>query len=62
MVQVTMRDDDQIEVAAPQQGKVRCRTAPRLLRVQPAIDKQVEVADLNEQRIGANAAIAVQVD
>ena len=61
VVEMAVRDDDEIEALAMQGGQVGCGSASRFLRVEAAIDQNVEIAELDKQRIGADAAIAVQV-
>ena len=61
VVQMAVRDDDQIEGEAAQLGKIRRGGPADFLRIQAAIDQNIEVAELDEQRIGTNAAVAVQV-
>jgi hypothetical protein len=62
VVEVAVGDDDQVEGLAPERREVGGGRAAHLLRVQAAVDQHVELADLDEQRIGADAAVAVQVD
>src|SRR5277367_3846619 len=62
VVQVAVGDDDEVQVLPAQRGVVGGRAAAHLLRVEPRIHKDVEVAQLDEQRVGANAAIAVQIN
>jgi hypothetical protein len=62
MVEVAVRDDDQVDRLAPQRRVVRRGLAARLLGVQPRVHKDVEVTELDEQRVGAYAAVAVQVN
>ena len=62
VVQVAVGDDDQVEVLPPQGRVVGGGPPADLLRVKARVDQDVEVAQLDEQRIGADAAIAVQID
>src|ERR1019366_7466611 len=54
--------DDQVERLPPEGGVVGRRPAAHLLGVEPRIDQDVEVTELDEQRVGAYAAVAVQVN
>ena len=62
VVEVAVRDDDQVQRLSPQRLEVRRRHAAHPFGMQPAVDQEIEVADLDEQRIGTDAAVAVQVD
>ena len=62
MVEVTVRDDDQIEIDPVERAKIRRGGPAHFLRMQAAVDEEIEVAELDEQRVGTNAAVAVQVD
>ena len=57
MVQMAVRDDDEIQFDVAQQRKVRQRAEPGRLRVQAAVHQDVQVADHQQKRIGADAAL-----
>ena len=62
VIQVAVGDDDQIQRHAPQRAEVgRGRTTDHL-RMQSAIDENLEIAELNVAGIGADAAVAVEVE
>ena len=62
VVEVTVRHQDEIEGLALEFGKVRSSATPGQLGVQSAIHEDPEIAQLKEQRVCADAAVAVQVD
>ena len=62
VVQVAVRDNDQIQRHAPQRAEVGRGRAADHLRMQSAIDENLEIAELKIAGIGADAAVAVEVD
>ena len=57
-----MSEHDQVEVDTVDFVIVRHRLFAHLFWVQSGIDENVEAADLNEVRVGANAALTVEID
>ena len=56
-----MRDDDQIQRDSAERLQIGRRNAPDAFWIQAAIDQNIQIAELDEQRVGTDAAIAVQV-
>src|SRR5215207_7953814 len=56
-----MRDDDQVQRDAAQWLEIGSGNATHAFGMQPAIHENVEVSKLDEQRVGTDAAVAVQV-
>jgi hypothetical protein len=59
MIEMTMRDDDQIEANVFDQFQLRHRSDARCLRIQSAINEDVQIANLEEEGIGTDASLAV---
>ncbi|MEY4004181.1 MAG: hypothetical protein RLZZ221_277 [Verrucomicrobiota bacterium] len=62
VVEVAVGDDDQVQPYPLQRTEIGGGRATGFLRVETAVDQDVEASQLDEQRVGADAAIAVQVD
>ena len=62
MVEVAVGDQDQVEFHPFDRPEIGCRQAADLLRVQAAVDDQVEIAQLDIELIGADAAIGVEIN
>ena len=61
MVQVTVRDDDEIERLIANQRKIGRGGTADLFRIEAAVDDDAEFAELDEHRIGTDATHAVEV-
>jgi len=62
MIQMAMGDDDQIEVLSSDLTEIRSGVTTDHLGVQSAVYKDANIAKLDEQRVSADAARAVQID
>ena len=62
MVQMAVRDDDQVEFLVPDQGKVRSRGAAGLFGVKTGVNHHADVAELDKIGVGADAAVTVQIN
>jgi hypothetical protein len=61
MIKVAVRDDDQIQGDATQRLQIRRGDATDPFGVQSTINQDIKIAELDEQRVGTDAAVAVQV-
>src|SRR6185312_2151648 len=59
--EVAVRDNDEVERHAPERLEIGRGGPADFFGMQAAVHQKVQVAELDEQRIGADAAIAVQV-
>jgi len=62
MVQMAMGDDDEVQRHTAQWAEVWSRGPADLLWMQTAIQDELQVAELNVERICADATVAVEVD
>jgi alpha-tubulin suppressor-like RCC1 family protein len=61
VVQVAVGDDDEIERLVASERKIGSSGAADFLGIEAAINHDAEVAELDEHRIGTDAALAIKV-
>jgi hypothetical protein len=62
VVEMAVRNDDQVEGHTPQRSEIGGCGAADLLRVEAAIKEDLQVAELEVKGIRADATVAVEVD
>ena len=62
VVEMAVRDDNQVEIDVFQQTEVWRGQPSGQLRIQTAVDEDVQVANLQIHGVGADTAVAVQIN